>query len=298
MASATSVTTALRQPLILDFDQSVSALASAHTLDLSRWQEQLRFSCSHGQMQDFSRWLEPLLPAHYGCVFLGSGDYHHLSLLLLQRLPADKPIQLIICDNHPDNMRYPLGIHCGSWVYWASHLPQVSRIHVLGITSADIGWRHAVENHWGPLRRGKITYWSCGVNTGWLNWLGARHSNRAFADADQLLQAFLAQLGPEPVYLSIDKDVLSKEVVQTNWDQGIFREQHLQALIAACSGRVVGADITGEVSIYHYRSRLKRFLSACDGQETPSEAQIIAWQQQQNQLNQRLLQALEGGWGE
>ncbi len=89
-----------------------------------------------------------------GCVLLGSGDYHHVTQLLLERLPSDEPIHLIVCDNHPDNMRYPFGIHCGSWVYWASKLPQVARIDVLGISSSDIGWLHAVENHWSPLYKG------------------------------------------------------------------------------------------------------------------------------------------------
>lgn len=186
-------------------------------------------------------------------MFTGSGDYHHLSQLLLNRLPTQQKFQLIICDNHPDNMRYPFGIHCGSWVYWASRLPQVEHVHVLGIGSQDIGLGHAWENHWSPLLKRKLTYWNVNVDTRWMNWIGAGRSNRAFGNADELMRAFLAQFDRSlPVYLSIDKDVLSPEVVNTNWDQGEFLEQHLNDLIDACQGRIIGADITGDVSAYHY----------------------------------------------
>lgn len=235
-----------------------------------------------------------LLPDRYGCVFTGSGDYHHLSYLLLKRLPVDRPVQLIICDNHPDNMIYPFGIHCGSWVYHASRLPQVSRIHVLGICSPDIGLGHAWENHLRPLLAKKLHYWSIGVDTRWLNWLGAKACNHRFDDADSLLSAFLRYMSEEPVYLSLDKDVLSKRVVQTNWDQGCFEVRHLEMLIQACANRLVGMDITGDVSSCEYDSRFKRWLSAGDGQRTIPAGEAAAWQQGQNQLNQRLLAFLHG----
>ena len=98
------------------------------------------------------------------------------------------------------------------------------------------------------------------------------------------------------MYLSIDKDVLSPEVVNTNWDQGEFLEQHLNELIDACEGRIIGADITGDVSAYHYESKFKRWLSASDGQEALPEAQVQIWQQQQNALNSRLVARINQGW--
>ncbi|MFG1175066.1 hypothetical protein AAFN90_16055 [Erwiniaceae bacterium CAU 1747] len=289
--------TAEEQALVLDFDGSVTGLDRATTVPMSAWQQRIRFGASWPDWHRLEAECQRLLPERYGCVFTGSGDYHHLSYLLLQRLPVAVPVQLIVCDNHPDNMVYPFGIHCGSWVYHASRLPQVDKIHVLGIGSSDIGLGHAWENHLSPLLAKKLHYWSIGVDTRWLNWLGMSKCNHRFDNADSLLSAFLRQLGEEPVYLSLDKDVLSKRVVQTNWDQGYFEVKHLELLIQACADRLVGMDITGEVSSCEYHSRFKRWLSAGDGQTPIASSEAAEWQRAQNQLNQQLLAFLRGVLG-
>lgn len=293
--------TARRPPLVLDFDGSVAAedFPQATRLDLHSWQERIRFGCRRSHFRELAAALMPLWPRDYGCVFTGSGDYHHLTYLLLQRLATGQACDVVVCDNHPDNMRYPFGIHCGSWVYWASKLPQVKHIHVLGIGSADIGLGHAWENHWSPLIGKKLTYWHMDVDTRWLRWLGAGASRRGYGDADALTADFLAVLADDdrpPVYLSIDKDVLSPQVVKTNWDQGVFEERHLNQLIDACRGRLIGADITGDVSAYRYQSRFKRWLSAADGQQEPTLEQATTWQRRQNLLNQRLAARIDSSW--
>ncbi len=290
-----------RPPLILNFDDSVAPgnIDGALQIPLQSWQESIRFGCRWSRFRQLAAALEPQLAGDYGCLFTGSGDYHHLTYLLLQCLAIQPPFHLVVCDNHPDNMRYPFGIHCGSWVYWASRLPQVKHIHVLGIGSSDIAFGHAWENHWWPLLRNKLTYWNINVGTGWLNWLGAKESSRGYANADALMADFLTRFdidSPQSVYLSIDKDVLSPQVVKTNWDQGSFEERHLNKLIDACRGKLIGADITGEVSVYRYQSRFKRWLSAADGQREPSAAEAAAWQQRQNLLNRRLAARIDGCW--
>lgn len=281
-------------PVILDFDRSVHGLGEALTLPLAHWQSRIRFSCRWPPFHQLAAELEQALPVRAGCVFTGSGDYHHLSYLLIKRLPASQRVQLIVCDNHPDNMRMPFGIHCGSWIYHASRLPQVAKIHVIGICSQDIARAHAWENHLGPLLRGRLHYWSLGVDCRWISWLGARRSNHRFTDPDRLMAAFLAGLGEQPVYLSIDKDVLSPQVLTTNWDQGRFRLDHLQALIGHCRQRLAGMDITGEVSCWRGYGWVKRLLSAADGQRPPSVHQLADWQQQHLRVNRLLLDALRG----
>ena len=53
-----------------------------------------------------------------------------------------------------------------------------------------------------------------------------------------------------PVYISIDKDVLSPQTVRTNWDQGHLGFGTLQShlLTILDHERVIGVDICGECS--------------------------------------------------
>ncbi|WP_445114945.1 hypothetical protein [Acinetobacter sp. WZC-1] len=289
-----------RQHVLLNFDDSAGKPENALNIDLAEWQEMIRFGCQWSEFRQLQNYLAGHLPqsSQLGCVCMGSGDYHHVTQLLLETRAATQPIHLIVCDNHPDNMRYPLGIHCGSWVYWASRLEQVARIDVIGISSGDIGLAHAWENHWSPLRQGKLHYWSVQQNAAWTRVIGARNAWHGCDHADELLTAFRAEIAgmDAPVYLSIDKDVLSRDVVVTNWDQGHLLESHLQDLIQACRGRLIAADITGDVSAYQYKNWLKRFLTGLDGQQEPSQREIECWQKDQQQLNLRLMAAMDSAW--
>ena len=89
----------------------------------------------------------------------GSGDFHHVSAILLERLAIATPIDVVVLDNHPDNMRFPFGIHCGSWVRRVAALPQVRHVHVVGISSGDLRLVNAWAHYWAPLLAGKLTYW-------------------------------------------------------------------------------------------------------------------------------------------
>ncbi|HWX67290.1 MAG TPA: arginase family protein [Rhodanobacter sp.] len=282
------------RPVVLDIDRSVGPLPHRLVLPLEHWQESIRFGCSLAAMRRFRRMLDELLPASYGTVFMGSGDFHHLSWPLIARLAAPEPFQVVVLDNHPDNMRFPFGVHCGSWVRKVAALPQVGHVHVLGITSSDIGGGHAWENYLTPLRRGKLSYWSIGVDTGWSRRLGLAHAFRGFDTPDAMVDAFIESQRTQraPSYLSIDKDAFSPEVAHTNWDQGRLLTSHALALIDSLRHGLVGSDINGEVSHYRYKSWWKRRLSAMDEQPEIDPAQLAGWQAQQHALNLQLLAAI------
>lgn len=288
----------MRQPVVLDVDGSVGCLPGELRLPLAPWQEAVRFGCGLARFADFRAQLDAALPPRPGTVFMGSGDFHHFSWPLIERCIAqqgfapDHPLRVVVLDNHPDNMRFPWGVHCGSWVRRVAMHPAVSQVHVAGITSGDIGPRHAWENYLAPLRAGKLTYWSCGVDTGWARGVGAATAFRSFASVAALAQALARHLSdwPQLTYLSIDKDVFAPEVVRTNWDQGRMREPEAARIIAALRGRIVGSDITGDVSSWRYATWWKRLLSAGDGQDTEIDAAtLVAWQAGQHAFNQRLL---------
>ena len=284
----------MSRPLVLDFDGSVGPLPGEERLPLGEWQEALRFGCGLTSLATLGREIGGVLAGRPLPVFMGSGDYHHLSFALIRGLHAvGRPVQVVVFDNHPDNMRYPFGIHCGSWVWHASRLPWVSCVHVLGITSPDVDAAHGWENHLRGLYAGRVRYWCIGRDLAWMRRLGIRHS-RSFASAEAMLDAFAAHLATlrDPVYLSIDKDVLSAEDVRTNWDQGVLRLDELLGALDLLQGRLIGADVVGEVSVYRYRSPFKRWLSRLDGQpEIPPEL-LAAWQAGQHAVNLRLLAAL------
>ena len=131
---------------------------------LREWEESIRFGC---RMSELRQLQSVIVPSNV--VFMGSGDFHHISHLLLDRIWNSEPFDVVVLDNHPDNMRFPFGIHCGSWVVHAARLPQIRCVHILGITSADVSWRHAWENHLLPIVQGKIRYCTTGVNVQWVN---------------------------------------------------------------------------------------------------------------------------------
>lgn len=285
----------MTRTVVLDLDHSVGALPQRLVIPLEHWQEALRFSCSLAALRRFRGVLGDTLPADCGTVMLGSGDFHHLSWPLIERVPGNGEFQVVVLDNHPDNMRFPLGVHCGSWVRRVAALPRVRHVHVVGIGSADIGRGHAWENYLTPLRRGRLSYWSVGVDVAWAAHMGLGQAFHDHPDIDALVAAFCAaqHAQPLPTYLSIDKDVFAAQVARTNWDQGRMLPAHAMAIIESLTGGLVGSDITGEVSSYRYRSWWKRRLSAIDEQPEVDERELGRWQAQQHALNLRLLQAID-----
>lgn len=283
-------------PLVLDLDGSANTTPDARIVPLQHWQERVRLGCRHATLRQFAQELQPALAISHGTVLLGSGDFHHLSWPLIQRVAerSSQPLQVVVLDNHPDNMRYPFGVHCGSWVHEVAALPQVARMHMVGMCSSDVSSKHCLEHHLSPLRQGKLHYWCLGVDTRWARLLGCADAVHCFEETDALLAAFAARADAAlPVYLSIDKDVFAEHVVRTNWDQGRFNVTALLRFMDALTGPLLGSDITGEISHYRYRSRFKRLLSALDGQRPPDPEQLQFWQAGQNAFNRRLLALLD-----
>lgn len=281
---------------ILDLDGSVGALPGAVSIDLRHWHDRLRFACSSAQLRAFGGVLRELLPVQAGPVFYGSGDFHHLSLVLIERVAMrqPKPIRVLVLDNHPDNMRFAFGVHCGSWVARVAALPGVARVDVAGITSHDIAAAHAWENRLLPLYRRKLRYWSIGVDVRWASRIGLGPALRGFDDSDAMCAALVEELAGDrsPAYLSIDKDVLHPDEAHTNWDQGCLCSAQVLRIIRVLHPHLLGSDVNGEVSLARYPQRWKRMLSALDRQQQPDTTMLASWQAQQHAVNLALLQAL------
>lgn len=87
-------------------------------------------------------------------LFVGSGDYHHLTPAFLADLK--EPVSLIHFDNHPDWVRLAPKRHCGSWVNRALKMPAIQRIVTLGPCSDDLHNPQLRGGNLGALKRGKL----------------------------------------------------------------------------------------------------------------------------------------------
>lgn len=247
--------------------------AADATLFLQDQGPRLRLGCAHRAFRRFERLLTRLLGSvhdHESCLtFFGSGDFHHVSLALLRRQP--EPCNLLVLDNHPDWMRGIPFLHCGTWLHHAARLPQVERIfHVGGDVDFDNAYRWLAP--WPLLRSGKITVLPARRSFQGRRWRRIPHEALRTTDTpvgreriDRWLEPFRAELGARPLYISLDKDVMTAQEAVVNWDSGHLASSDVlaivEAFVAAADGEVAGMDVVGDWSPVWLRGLLRRALS-------------------------------------
>ena len=204
--------------------------------------------------------------------FLGSGDFHHVSGLLIADIVSrtEEKFTVLHFDNHPDWVKFKGGVHCGSWVSRALVLPAVDKVVTIGICSNDLG---IPERKGAPLQlmsegrlevfpyrhgptRVKGTY---GQGAGfrqdgqYIHW-----HQLAYETLESFVALTLSRIATDAVYITIDKDVLSPVHARTNWDQGEMPLDWLLAAIRAVGARhkILGADVIGDYSTPSYMGSL------------------------------------------
>ncbi len=207
-------------PVLLDFDEVYPA-QDFYTPGGCRW---LRHGFMHGvgaycsprARQAVSRWLDQVTePA---VCFFGSGNYHYLCLLLLERIRRD--FTLLLFDHHSDAQVPAFGrmLTCGSWVREALRtLPNLRQIVWVGATAGALPGL--------PARQKWLTV-PCAAAVG-----------------RQLIGAVRY-----PAYVSVDKDIFGRQTARTNWNQGTWNmEDFVQVFTALTAGRpLLGMDVCGE----------------------------------------------------
>ena len=160
-----------------------------------------------------------------GIHFIDSGNYHYVTKFWTDRI--HEPFALVVFDHHPD-MQPPLFEHilsCGSWVKDVLESnPNCRKVVIAGASDELVrSVPHGYE--------GMVHFYSD-------NDLDHEESRK------RLSQKLLS----DPVYISIDKDVLSPEYAVTNWDQGSMSLKELEKLlyIILLHHPVLGMDICGE----------------------------------------------------
>jgi hypothetical protein len=265
------------QVRILDLDGSILAQRGLlgryqpSLVDISGWASDIRLTCSFRRFRQFEQVLRRLLsPDHDPSItFYGSGDFHHVSLALLRRL--NHPVNLLVLDNHPDWMRCVPFMHCGTWLYHAAHLPQVHRVfHVGGDVDFDNYYLGLAP--WRILRNGKITVFPSVRRFGRGPWQEVRNEPVRPASAgavdverfQDVLRPFGAELASRPLYISLDKDVMTADDAIVNWDSGHISLPDVQVILSTflrmANGRLAGMDLPGDWSPVRLRGGLRRLM--------------------------------------
>lgn len=172
-----------------------------------------------------------------GIHFLDSGNYHYLSKLWTDLIR--EPFELVVFDNHTDMQPPMFGdiLSCGGWVQAALEENKLLR-RVILIGPPERAFEEAEAGSWGP-------------RVAWVSreMLLAGESAGRGAErepGDKIPET--ARREALPLYLSIDKDVLSCQEAATNWDQGEMTLERLAGIIreAVKGRRVIGWDVCGE----------------------------------------------------
>lgn len=157
--------------------------------------------------------------------FIDSGNYHYVTEFWMEKIQTD--FALVVFDHHSD-MQKPIFddiLSCGSWILKAIEKNEYLKKIIL------VGLSREQEALISPKYINKI---QC------INSESLKENNN--------FNKILNQLGDLPIYISIDKDVLSKNVVETTWDQGDMTLGDLKEILHFLinNHQIIGIDICGE----------------------------------------------------
>ncbi len=209
--------------------------------------------------------------------FMGSGDFHHLSALLLksalERHPG--PVTVLHIDNHPDWVNFGKGIHCGSWINRALDQPKVSKLITVGVTSRDLVLPEPRLANLSLLTKGLLELYPYDHPPSKVS--KAYGEGASFAQVDDHLHwktiraigesnfvsHLLSRIETKAVYLTIDKDVLARDDAICNWTQGEMRLPFLLSIIKeiGATHEIIGADVIGDYSKRSFFGTPRAWLS-------------------------------------
>ena len=228
-------------------------------VDARDWGPQLRFSAPPRLIAEFYREHEARLPSF---LLFGSGDFHHLTALWIQRVT--QPVILVSFDNHPDWDVRPPKWGCGGWVNRALELPHVRRVSVWGCGNFECWWPHQLFGNRCAERAGLLEVHP------WADGHPPKDQQRRGAilrdNWREHFEEFVKNLGGTSVYVTFDLDCLCPEEAVTNWESGRFNLADVEWALTKLreSSRIIGGDICGAYSSPHYARFKQRFAAEFD----------------------------------
>jgi hypothetical protein len=253
--------------LDLDGAWPSAALPACPPVDARAWGPRLRFCTPGTEMERFAAECLPRLGDARFTLF-GSGDFHHVSALLLRRVP--EPLTLVSFDNHPDWDIRPPRWCCGSWINRALALPAVGRVSIWGCGNFECwGWHRLTGNH-RDVRSGRLIVHPWADERSAVNQ--ARPDAITQANWRERFAAFAGGLSGGAVYVTVDLDGLRAGEAFTNWENGRFRVEDICWALDQLrrETRIVAGDVCGAFSPPAYARRFQRFASETDHPTLPA----------------------------
>ncbi len=223
---------------------------------------------------------------NYPC-FLGSGDFHHISEILISRI--DQPVCLFVFDFHPDWDILPPRFACGSWINQALKNRNITKCILIGAGSQDLSFPALQAANLSALASGRLEIYPYRHKPSRLYF---RHvaqnqsitvqkgifSNKIIwnqLENEDLAVFFLKlikRLPAHKVYVSIDKDCLRCDYALTNWEEGFLQLEQLLTMLRLIRENldIIGLDVAGDYSVPRISGRIKAAISKFDHPKKPS----------------------------
>ena len=182
--------------------------------------------CTEEAQKEIQKRLDSYGPG--GIHFLDNGNYHYATKFFAEKITTE--FSLVLYDHHSDmqDPLFPGMLSCGSW---AGDLLRCDPcLRQLILVGPD---RRTIDEIPADLKEKLVCISMEELKAG---------------TADKKLPLIDVEL---PIYISIDKDVLSLQEARTNWNQGDMPEAVLEKLLMKVFARqqVIGVDICGECSL-------------------------------------------------
>ena len=186
--------------------------------------------CTDDAAEEIKRRLEEYSPN--GVHFIDSGNYHYMTEFFVEKL--DFKFSLVLFDYHND-MQIPM-IHsftrCGDWAREVlENNDNLEQLILIGPSQKSIDEIDGISKE-------KFDKLVC---------VSLRDLEEH--QAEEKLECIKSDV---PIYISIDKDVLSNCYARTNWSQGEMSVELLKKILKRflTEHDIIGADICGERSPY------------------------------------------------
>lgn len=251
-----------------------------HRIDLSDLADRLRLSAEPKAIEELLARLRQArrqIPGPW-LTFVGSGDFHHVALALLQTLQPSRPFTLVTIDNHPDWFFELPQFHCGNWVSGVWKQLWLEQVIMIGQDSDDFRPYRFLTAPFHQLCEGRLTLHPLRRNTmhaplRWprrhaepkraqRHWWGTTLGFRTIreAGAPRLFHDIAQSLSGRDVYLSIDKDCLAPPFAATDWGHGGLTRDELVTAVRelASASRLIGIDICGDTASSPLKGLWKR----------------------------------------